>query len=451
MERLSVVGLGKLGACFAAVLAHRGFYTVGVDIDKSKVDAINSGKAPVYEPGLRRMLRLAGSKLRATTSIGQAVIDTDATLIIVPTPSTKSGAFTLKYVSAVVRDIGRALRRKSTYHLVVIKSTVMPGSTDGVIVPALEKHSGKKVGKTVGLCYNPEFIALGDAIRGLLHPNFMLIGESDHSAGERLVQIRRRVCLNTPPVARMNFLNSEIAKLALNSYITMKISFANTLAEMCEKLSGADVDIVTNAIGYDRRIGHDFLNGGLGFGGPCFPRDDLAFVRFASRIGAQAFLPEATHRVNEWQVNRLEKLVKSSLTGRRRSVGILGLSYKPGTNVVEASQSVILAKSLAQAGYEVHVHDPVANEAAKVLLGDRVIFESRLENVISKCDVCVIATPWRNFKVADTLLRGKVVIDCWRLFRRNRLGHLGKYAAVGLGPSSQQSGSSLLSVGRAST
>lgn len=275
MKSVSVIGIGKLGAPMAVGFAARGFRVKAVDLSPQKVDAINRGVPPVPEPGLAELIKEAGSQLTATQNIGEAVEDTETTFIVVGTPSDDSGGFSLEYVLPTCEAIGRALATKKSFHLVVLTSTVMPGSTGGAVAAALERASGKRCGKDFGLCYNPEFIALGTVIRDFYNPDFLLIGESDPRSGELLSGIYKEICKNSPPIARMNFINAEITKLAVNTYITTKISYANMLARLCEKLPEADVNVVTDALGLDTRIGAKYLKGAVSYGGPCVLPDTL--------------------------------------------------------------------------------------------------------------------------------------------------------------------------------
>jgi UDPglucose 6-dehydrogenase len=199
------------------------------------------------------------------------------------------------------------------------------------------------------MCYNPEFIALGSVIRDFLNPDFVLIGESDERSGQVLEGIYRQVCENDPPIVRMNFINAELTKLAVNTFVTTKISFANMLARICERLPGADVDVVTRALGLDSRIGAKYLKGAVSYGGPCFPRDNLALIATARKVGAPADIAEATDRFNRWQVGWLADLVWAYLP-EGGVVGILGLAYKPNTDVVEESVGLLLAGELGARG-----------------------------------------------------------------------------------------------------
>jgi len=416
---ISVIGLGKLGSPVAAVFASKGFSVIGADHNPAFVDAINEGRAPVDEPRLQDLVSENRPRLRATSDAAQAVLASDVTFIIVPTPSDETGRFSNELVLGAVTSVGAALRRKDGYHLVVITSTVMPGSTDGEIRPALERHSGRRVGADVGLCYNPEFIALGNVVRDILRPDMILIGESDPAAGELLARIYRQSCDNQPVVRRMNFVNAELAKMAVNTFVTTKISYANMLADICDRLPGADVDLVTQAIGSDSRIGAKYLRGAIGYGGPCFPRDNVAFAALARAIGARADLAEATDAINRYQVDRVLRAIEARLTGAAR-VGVLGLSYKPDTTVVEQSQGVALVERLLARGHQVVAYDPKAIAAAQAALLTPFDAAASAEECIRASSLVAVMTPWDEFRLvpASAFSRpsGRVtVIDCWRI------------------------------------
>jgi UDPglucose 6-dehydrogenase len=412
--KIAVVGLGKLGAPLAAVLASKENEVLGIDVNPQAVRLLNEGSAPVEEPGLQALVSSSRDRLSATTELGAAA-DAEVTILLVPTPSDDRGAFSNQHVLAAVEEFGRGLRGRDAYHVVVVASTVMPGSCEGEIRPALESASGRRVGETLGLCYSPEFIALGSVIRDMLEPDMVLIGESDPRAGDVLERLYAGVCENDPPFRRMSLVNAELTKIAVNTYVTMKISYANALADMCERLPGADVEAVTDALGLDSRIGGKYLRGAISYGGPCFPRDNKAFGVLARDIGAEPLLAEATDAVNVAQTDRLARVVQSRLEAGD-SVGILGLAYKPDTSVIEESPGVALARLLTNAGYEVHVYDPVATDAGVNALGGSVQGASSVAELLAKSDVAVIATPWPEF--ADLPAgdgKRTVVIDCWRL------------------------------------
>jgi UDPglucose 6-dehydrogenase len=257
-----------------------------------------------------------------------------------------------------------------------------------------------------------------------LHPDFVLIGESDARAGDMLQDIYRQVVGPDVAVRRMNFVNAELAKISVNTYVTMKISFANMLSEICHGLPDADADVVTAAIGMDGRSGGKYLQSGTGYGGPCFPRDTVAFVTAGRGVGVDAVLASATRKTNERQVPRLVDLVGQH-AGKGDVVAVLGLSYKPGTNVVEESQGLLLATALDRAGYNVVAHDPAAIDAARAVLGAGFCFAESTAEAVAAADVVVLMVAWPEYRDFFRTWRGtrntKAVIDCWRLARENAL------------------------------
>ncbi len=440
--KLSIIGLGKLGAPMAAVMAHKGHTVVGVDVNPATVEAVNEGCAPVNEPGLGEMIHLNHERLSATLDYEEAILATDVTFIIVPTPSEADGRFTMRYALATAEKIGAALRKKKDWHLVVLSSTVMPGCTGGVMLPALEKHSGKRCGPDFGLCYNPEFIALGSVIRDMLNPDMILIGESDERSGAILEEFYGGVCESGPRIRRMNFVNAELTKLSVNTFVTTKISYANMLAQVCETIPGADVDVVTTAIGCDTRIGQKYLKGALGYGGPCFPRDNIAFSAVARDNGVPALLAEATDQLNRRQVPRLAELILSHLP-EGGTVAVMGLSYKPNTEVIEESQGLALAKFVAEQGVRLVVYDPEAMPNAKTKLPAGVIYASSVAACAHEADVIAITTPWAEFRsLAPAHLkksaRPPVILDCWRLLSRKEFQEAATYLTLGWGEAAPQ-------------
>ena len=435
--KISVIGLGKLGAPMVAAYASRSCEVIGVDLDEARVSAINAGLPPVFEPGLGELLAATRGRYRATSSTEAAVKNSDITFIIVPTPSEPQGGFSLRHVLSACEGIGRGLRDKTSFHLVALTATVMPGATGGPVRAALEAASGKVAGVAFGLCYSPEFIALGSVIHDLLNPDFGLIGESDRHSGDVLERVYRHICTNQPAIARMNFVNAELTKLCLNTYVTTKITFANMVAGICERLEGANVDTVTSALGLDSRVGRKYLRGALGYGGPCFPRDNLALMALARNVGAGAGVAEATHRVNRSVVDRVLATVRAKLPPGG-TVGILGLAYKPDTDVVEESQALELARTLAATGARVVVHDPAAMDNARAALGDAVEFAASSEACIAEADCVIIATPWKAYAglKPESVARPnhpRALIDCWRVLDSHAFATVADYVALGVG------------------
>src|SRR2546427_2314702 len=442
---VSVIGLGKLGACLAACVADKDFTVIGADVSPRMVDAINQGRAPVIEPGLDEMIAKGRARLRATQDVAEAVQASDVTFIVVPTPSTEEGGFSISYVVEAVKSIGQALRDKSGYHLVVLTSTVLPGSTEYGMIPVLERESGKRCGKDFGVCYSPEFIALGQVIHDFLNPEFLLIGEFDERSGEQLAAIYKAVCDNDPAVARMSLVNAELTKISVNAYVTMRISFANMVAALSEQLPGGDVDTVTAALGLDTRIGRRYLKGAVAYGGPCFPRDNQALAYLARQLGHNASLAEAVHAYNQASNEKLAARVLELLP-EGGSGAVLGLSYKPDSNVIEEAAGFLLAKSLVESGAKVTVHDPMAMDAVRAVLRDKVKYAARLEDAITGHDVVVIAKPDRVYAAIDlkSFPRSTVLVDAWRLLRKQAAAAgMPNYVGLGLGEDNKRLANSL--------
>jgi len=375
---IAVVGLGKLGTPLAAWVNTR-HQVVGIDIDPETVAAINEGQSPVQETGMDALINFDASADYARAA------DAEIVFVVVPTPSLSDGAFSLEYVQATVDGLRPYL---TPAHLLVVVSTVMPGHMDELAE-----------GLDCGLCYNPFFIALGSVLHDMQEPDLVLIGQRLPRDGLRLVQFWRSMGVQAPTFT-LGFRSAEVAKLALNCFVTMKISFANTLGEMCEEL-GADGQAVAGAIGHDRRVGRHYLKPATAYGGPCFPRDNRAFIGAAGAVGVDPSLARATDRVNRWQHRRLRNKVLLALDelklGRPGVVAVLGLAYKVGTPICEESPGLALADLLREMLVEVRAHDPMAGGDAQYC--------------VHEADVVVITTPWPEYKNLN--YGGRIVIDPW--------------------------------------
>ena len=436
MNRISVVGLGKLGACTAACFAYRGYEVLGVDVNKNTVNLINEGKTPIVEPRLQELITASDGRLKATQDFDAAIKDTQVTFLLTPTPSEPEGHFSIKYLQAALEALASALRKsQKPYHLFVITSTVSPGTTQESLIPLIEEVSGRKLNTHFGVCYNPEFIALGSVINDFLKPDLLLIGESDRRAGDALEELYNPIVDTRPYIARMSIVSAEITKISLNTYITMKISFANTLANICERIPGAEIDSVTRSLGADRRISPYYLKGALAFGGPCFPRDNRAFIAFAKRYDCDAKLAEATDSVNEYQSRHLAEMVLGRLRlGGGKRISILGLAYKTNTPVIEESPAVKLISLLLKEKVEVAVYDPLAMDQARSLFGESIAYSNSVKDCTSRSDFWIIATPWDEFKsLDDDFISNNLttIIDCWRLIDPEQFRKQVNYVALG--------------------
>jgi UDPglucose 6-dehydrogenase len=436
--RYSVVGLGKLGCSMAAAMASRGHDVIGYDSVHDVVDRVRAGEAPVEEHGLGELMSACRDRFAATHSLQEAVMASDLTFVVVPTPSDNRGAFVLDQALAAFHALGTALRWKREPHTVVLTSTVLPGSTRCVLIPALESVAGRRVVDELGVCYSPAFIALGSVIRDFLHPDLVLIGESHASAGEALAAAYCEIMPARPPLRRMSLENAELAKLAVNTFVTTKISFANMLADLCERLPGGDVDVVSDAVGLDRRIGRAYLTGALGYGGPCFPRDNQALSFLARALGSSAPLAEATDEVNRALPQRISERLRG-VAQTHGTVAVLGLAYKPGTPVTEASQSLQIGLTLAGAGARVLAHDPLAGPTVRQEHGSRIEVVDDVAACIAVADVVLVASsdPFYADLSPTVFARNggpRVVVDFWRILSPAVAAAEGvEYHAVGRG------------------
>jgi UDPglucose 6-dehydrogenase len=449
--RYSIVGLGKLGCSMAAAIASRGHDVIGYDVVHEVVDRFDSGVAPVDETGLANLMSQNRERLRATHSIIEAVAESDLTFVVVPTPSDADGAFLLDHARSAFAAIGDGVRGKEQRHTVVLTSTVLPGSTRHGLIPALEAASGKVAGIDVGVCYSPAFIALGSVIRDFLNPDLVLLGESDAASGDTLQRAYGEILPGTPQIRRMSLENAELAKLAVNTFVTTKISFANMLADLCERIPGGDVDVVTDALGLDRRIGRAYLTGALGYGGPCFPRDNQALSFLARTLGTTAPLAEATDAVNRALPARLAGRLRG-LASAGGTVAVLGLAYKPATAVIEESQSVQIALALAATGVHVLGHDPLAGPAIRATCGNVIEMVDDLQECLDRADVVLVTSPDAQYRALSPVqftqkARRTVIVDFWRILDP-AFSHTAdvEYLATGRGPEAAEAHSRLQNI-----
>jgi UDPglucose 6-dehydrogenase len=414
LQKASVCGLGKLGACIAATLAQRGFDVLGIDIDPEKVRKINAGEPPVEEPLLAETVTAGRTRLRATQDYREAAA-TDVTFFIPPSPSLPDGSFSNEFLLRAMQPVAAAVHAQGKKgHLFVCSSTTTPGAMDQVLIPMLERETGGVCGRDFGVCYNPEFIALGNVVNGLLEPDMVLIGESDPASGAALEQLYKQYNRNTPRIARMAIISAELTKISVNSYITMKISFTNQLRMIAEQFPKANIHHILEAIGSDTRVGHKYLRAGLSYGGPCFPRDNRLLAYTARQLGLEAPLAEASDRVNQ-QTNfdLFEKVQK--LASKGDTVAVLGLTYKPDTYITEEAAGLFLAQQLKRQGYRVVVHDYGARPSNAPslhefeFLADPAVLQQR-----GDIKLAVICCPWPQYRSLKFAASTKVLTP-WKL------------------------------------
>lgn len=428
--KICIIGLGRLGAPFATCWLKRGFEVIGVDKNPIILDCLRNRKSPVVEPLVEEILQEHGHRLTVSDNIKESVKSADITFILVSTPSNLDGTFSPALVLDVCNHVGEALKEKSD-HIVVVASTISPGAVNKTVIPALEQASGKTCGTDFDVCYVPEWVALGELVKGFLDPDFTIIGADNPKAGERVAELYSEflsagmhkatgdwggLSQQYLGIRHMSIINAEIAKVCLNAYIATKITFANAIANYCERTPGADAAVVTSAIGEDSRIGSKYFRGGTSYGGPCFPRDIQAF----SALGGMPHLLAET--VDVCNGKRVKDLGRAIAKLEPIRVGILGMAFKAGTAVIQDSPSLWLAHWLNTLDIDLIQYDPLIVEEG---------ISNDLEDTIISCDVLVLMNPCKEFKsVNKALWQGKRIIDCWRCLPDVESITLGKYNEV---------------------
>jgi UDPglucose 6-dehydrogenase len=423
--KISVIGSGYVGSVTAACFAEVGHEIVCVDIDEKKVEQINAGIPPIYEEGLGDLLRkYAGKKLIATIDYEFAVRETDISFICVGTPSAEDGSIDLSIVRAAATNIGEALAKKKGYHVVVVKSTVVPETTEKFVLPILEEASGKTAGKDFGVAMNPEFLREGKAVHDFMHPDKIVIGAIDRKSGDLISELYRKFECE---VTRTNPTTAEMIKYANNSLLATKISFANEIGNICKKL-GIDTYEVMAAVGKDFRISPRFLNSGAGFGGSCFPKDVKALIGKAKAIGYSPILLESVITVNEKQpLLMTEILIRKigNLAGKK--IAVLGLAFKNETDDIRESRAIPVIAELLRLGAKISAYDPMAIENMKRVF-PIIEYSGKAEDALKGADACLVMTEWDEFRQLESEfenMKEKIVIDGRRVIEAKNIDYEG--------------------------
>ncbi len=420
---ISIFGLGYVGAVTAACLADRGFRVIGVDVNQQKIDMINAGQTPIVEERIGDLVSSAVSdgKLTATSNIQEAIAETDGTLVCVGTPSRANGDLDLTYVERVAEEIGQALKQKDAYHQVILRSTVLPGTTDGVVLPILEEKSGKKVGVDFGLCFNPEFLREGSSVKDFYAPPFTLVGVTQDQDAELVRQLYGWLDAEFLVV---DYRTAEMVKYINNSYHAVKVAFANEVGRLCESLhidSHSVMDIFCKDT--KQNLSSYYLKPGFAFGGSCLPKDLRAILYKAKSVDVPMELFQSTLVSNRTQIEAGIQLVER--IGNKR-VGLLGLSFKAGTDDLRESPTVTLVETLLGKGYQITIFDE--NVSLSRLVGSNKAYIERelphisdmlvdsIDDVLQAGDTIVIGNPDPRFAdVARTLPADKQLVDLVRI------------------------------------
>jgi len=408
--KISIIGSGYVGVVTGACLSEFGHEIIFVDIDQRKIDLLNEGIPPIYELGLAEILEKNRSLISATDDYNSAIEDTDITFISVGTPCAANGTIDTVYVKSAAENIGSALKNtsKKAVHTIIVKSTVFPGTTESVVLDALERTSGKKAGEGFYLGCNPEFLKEGVAVEDFMNPDRIVIGSYDEGAGEVLGSLYSD--FDCPKVVT-SIKTAEMIKYTSNAFLATKISFANEIGNIC-KNSGIDTEEVFKGVGLDARINPSFFRSGIGFGGSCFPKDVRALLSGAMELGVDTTILRAVLDVNEAQPLKIVDLLKMHIPDLKgRKVGLLGLAFKPDTDDIRESRAIPVISALSELGAEVVGYDPLASKNMSALFPD--IRYAKDCGEVMECDAVLITTEWPEFESLD--YSGKLVIDGRRI------------------------------------
>lgn len=404
--RISIVGAGYVGLVTGVCFAELGHEVVCIDVVEEKIKAISEGKSLIYERGLDTLLQkhLDDRLFFATTNF-QSLTNTDLTLVCVGTPRMENGFLDTTHLESAAMSIGQMLAEKDEYHVVVVRSTVLPTTTENIVIPALERSSGKRAGKDFGVAVNPEFLKEGNAIEDFMHPDRIVIGAIDHRSLSILKTLYSEFKC---PIVETSLRTAEMIKLASNAFLATKISFINEIGNICKTLE-IDVREVAKGMGYDRRIGSEFLRAGCGFGGSCFPKDTMALASLARSQQIEPIILDAVIEVNEKQPLKMIELLERHMDIRGKTIAVLGLSFKPGTDDIREASSIKIVKALIEKGANIKCHDPKAIENFRKEFPSLVYCRSANE-CVEGSDAVLIVTEWEEYR--DPMLYGnKLVID----------------------------------------
>lgn len=445
--KISIIGTGYVGLVSGTCLAEIGHDVTCIDIVKEKTDAINKGKTPIYEPCLEELItkNLRANRLRATLELKKAVAESEATFICVGTPPKENGESDLSFISKAAEDVGKTIASKANYHVVIVKSTVPPG-TSRSLIPILEKASGKKAGEGFGVCMNPEFLREGCAVKDFIEPDRIVIGELDEKSGDVVSKIYSSFKV---PVIRVNLETAEMIKYTSNCLFSTLISFSNEIGNICELSENVDVNAVLEAVHLDKRLSPlvegktvkpsitSYLKAGCGFGGSCFPKDVNAIIAFAEKNGYAPQLLASVMKINKERPKRMLELLQrelSELKGKR--IAVLGLAFKPDTDDMRESPAIPLINLLLQQQATVIAFDPQAFENAKKIWGNKITYAKTIEEAIQGADACMLVTCWNEFQQLQPetfakLLKNPVLIDGRRIYDAKKYSKALRYHGIG--------------------
>jgi UDPglucose 6-dehydrogenase len=420
---VAIVGLGYVGLTTAACFAGREIRVIGVDVDETRVRKIRRGEPVIRERGLQPLLDkvLRAGRLELRTDFTK-LSETDVSFITVGTPGKPDGSIDTHYVEDAAREIGRSLRSRNDFHLVVVKSTVVPGTTVGRVRPILETESKSGVGDTIGLAVNPEFLYEGSAVQDTYQPEALVVGASDKRSSSLLFALYRKFYGRLPPTVNTTPENAELIKYSINAARALQVSYVNFIANICSRIEGGEMRDVVAGLARVAKLDKRYLGAGLGYGGSCLPKDTKALIAFAESIGEDASLLGSAVRMNEKQADEAVKMARKlagDLNGKR--VAVLGLAFKARTDDVRESTAIRVIGALLDEGANVVAYDPEAVRNARSLLGNKIAYAASAKECITGADVCIVATGWEEFKALkpsqfQRLMRSPTIVDGRRIF-----------------------------------
>ena len=433
--KISIVGLGFVGLSLTSVLAARGNDILGIDIDKNKCKDIQKGISPFFEPELEKLLKIGlRKKLKISTDIS-LIKNSDMIFVTVGTPQRSNGSIELSMIKNAVKSIGKILKNDTRNPIIFIKSTVTPGTMQKIVLPILEKESGKKAGKDFGLISNPEFLQESTAIKDTKFPHVVVLGGYQTKYMKKAKKFFSKIHPDIP-IVLTNHQTAEMIKYANNSFLATKISFINQLSNICQNIPGANIDDIAKTIGLDPRIGRLFLNAGPGYGGSCLPKDMKALINFADKIGINPTLLNAVEQTNKKQIQNIILLIEKTLGSlENKHIAILGTAFKPNTDDIRDSIAIELIKKLLKKKVDITVYDPKAIKNTKIIFGEKIKYASSISNSLKNSQCAIIMVHWKQFekinKNSTRLMKRKFIIDCRSVLSKKQLNF--EYHAIGIG------------------
>ncbi len=433
---IAIVGTGYVGLVSGTCFAEMGSKVTCVDVDAQKIEKLKRGEMPIYEPELEELVKrnMAYDRLNFTTDLTEVLDDVEVVFSAVGTPPDEDGSADLKYVLAVARQFGQAIKK---YTILVTKSTVPVGTAKKVKAVIQEELQKRGVDIPFDVASNPEFLKEGAAIKDFMSPDRVVVGTESKQAEEVLAKLYQPFLIQNFRVIFMDIPSAEMTKYAANAMLATRISFMNEIANLCERV-GANVDSVRRGIGTDTRIGAKFLYAGCGYGGSCFPKDVKALVHTGSEYGYQMKLVEAVEAVNEKQKTVVyDKLLNIVGSVKGKTIAVLGLSFKPETDDMREAPSLVVIEKLLNDGAHVRVFDPIAMTECKRRLGDKVTYCTDMYDAAVDAEALLLMTEWRQFRmpswgVLKKVMKGNVIIDGRNIYNRSELESLGfVYSRIG--------------------